>query len=95
MRDANREAREHFERLRLIAVSPEVQKAGRHVTRYTYGLLRQVEGKPPREDEQNPGLMIILNDWLMALRAEVRREIGTPQPDALYREPEEWINPPD
>lgn len=95
LRNANREAREHFERLRLIAVSPEVQKAGRHVTRYTYGLLRQAEGKPPREDEQYPGLMISLHDWLMILRAEVRREIGIPQPDALYSEPDEWVNPPD
>jgi hypothetical protein len=95
MREANREAREHFERLRLIAPSLSIQKAGRHVVRYTYGLLRQAEGKPPRDDEQQPGLLIILNDWLMTLRAEVRREIGIPQPEALYREPEEWVNPPD
>ena len=32
LRNANREAREHFERLRLIAVSPRVQEAGRYVT---------------------------------------------------------------
>jgi hypothetical protein len=87
MRDANRSARERFESLRLITSSFEVQKAGRHVVRYNYGLLRQVEGKALRPDEENPELLITLNDWLNGLRSALRRELGVPSPNTLYMSP--------
>jgi|SRR3984957_18423572 len=70
-----------------------VQAAGRHVLRYAYGLLRQAEGRPPRQDEVERGPMLMLNDSLIALYAEVRREIGTPNPADVYQEPDEWVQP--
>lgn len=50
-------------------------------------------GKPPREDERDRGPLIMLNDSLIALYAGVRREIGTPHPEDIYREPEDWTGP--
>jgi hypothetical protein len=93
MREAHREARVHYERLRLTATSREVQKAGRHVLRYAYGLLRQMEGEPPRDDERERGPLMMFHDWLMILYAEVRRELRLPQADNVYREPDEWVGP--
>jgi hypothetical protein len=52
MRESHREARVHYERLRLITASQSAQEAGRYLVRYAYGLLRQAEGKTPREDER-------------------------------------------
>jgi hypothetical protein len=52
MRDAHLDARVCYERLRLISGSRDVQEAGRYVLRYTFGLLRMAEGRPPRPDEQ-------------------------------------------
>jgi hypothetical protein len=94
MREAHIEARVHYERLRLITASNDVQKAGRYVLRYTYGLVRLVDGKPPRDDEQGPGgIFIIFHNYLMDLYKAVRNEIGVPHPDDVYREPDEWIDP--
>ena len=93
MRDTHREARVLYERLRLTAVSQDVQKAGRHALRYAYGLLRQAEGKALREDEQQRGPLIMLDESLMSLYAAVRREIGMPHPDDVYQEP--WIGSAD
>jgi hypothetical protein len=67
----NREARAHFERLRLTAASLDVQTSGRCVLRYAYGLLRQAEGKPPREDELERGPLRMLHDSLITLYAGV------------------------
>lgn len=89
--EAHREARVHYERLRLTATSPAVQEAGRYVLRYAYGLLRQMEGKSLREDEKAAGPLKLLHDSLMALYAEARRELGVPRPDDIYREPDEWV----
>jgi hypothetical protein len=91
MYEAHMEARAHYERLRLIAVSQDAQKAGREVLRYTYGLLLQAEGKPPREDERERGPRLLLQDSLMKLYVEVRREIGVSRAEDVYREPDEWI----
>jgi hypothetical protein len=91
--EAHREARVYYERLRLTAASQEAQKAGRHVLRYAYGLLRQSEGKPLREDEQERGPLLMLHDSLIILYAAVRREIGMPHADEVYREPDDWIQP--
>jgi hypothetical protein len=93
--EANREVRENFELLRLVATSYDVQKAARYVTRYAFGLVRQAEGKPPRDDETDPSLLLILHDWLMKLRIAVRHEIGIPDPDSMYYPPKEWIKSPD
>jgi hypothetical protein len=93
LNEAHREARAHYERLRLTAASLEVQTSGRRVLRYAYGLLRQAEGKPPREDERDRGPLLMLHDSLIALYAGVRREIGTPHPEDIYREPEDWVGP--
>ena len=93
LNEAHREARASYERLRLTAASLEVQASGRCVLRYAYGLLRQAEGKPPREDELDRGPLMMLHDSLIALYAGVRREIGTPHAEDVYREPEDWIGP--
>jgi hypothetical protein len=44
---------------------------GRHALRYAYGLLRQAEGSPPREDERARGPLLMLHDSLMTLSAQV------------------------
>jgi hypothetical protein len=79
--------------LRLTATSLEVQKAGRYVLRYTFGVIRQAEGRPLRDDELEHGPMMLLQDWLMILYAEVRKEIGVSQAKNVYREPDEWLAP--
>ena len=91
--EAHREARVHYERLRLVAASREIQESGRHVLRYAYGRLRQAEGKPLREDERERGPLIMLQESLMKLYAEVRRELRVPHAGEVYREPDEWVGP--
>lgn len=93
MNQAHRESRALYEQLRLTAGAVSVQAAGRRVLRYAYGVLRQAEGKPPREDELERGPILMLNDSLMVLYAEVRREIGTPHAADVYQEPDEWVQP--
>jgi hypothetical protein len=93
MSEAHRDARAHYERLRLTATSRHIQKAGRYVLRYAYGLLRQAVGEPPRDDERERGPLMMFHDWLMILYAEVRRELRLPQADDVYREPDEWVGP--
>jgi hypothetical protein len=93
VRDAHRKARVHYERLRLMSGSQGVQEAGRHVLRYAYGLLRQAEGRPPRDDERERGPAMMLHDSLMTLYAQVRQELGVPHADEVYREPEGWVGP--
>jgi hypothetical protein len=94
MRETHLEARVCYERLRLIAGSRDVQEAGRYVLRYAFGVLRWAEGKPPRHDELERDPRILLQDWLMKLYIEVRREIGMPHPQDVYREPDEWLKRP-
>lgn len=94
MHEAHREARIHYERLRLTAVSQDVQEAGRYVLRYAYGLLRQMEGKPPRDDEREHGPIKMLHNSLITLYAAARRETGVPHADDVYREPDEWLGNP-
>ena len=89
--EAHREARVHYERLRLVAVSRDTQESGRYVLRYAYGRLRQVKGKPPREDEREQGPVMLAHDSLMRLYAAVRREMGIPNAGEVYREPDEWL----
>jgi hypothetical protein len=91
MYEAHREARVCYERLRLISTSREVQEAGRYVIRYAYGLLREAQTLPRREDELERGPRLLLNDWLMKFYIEIRREIGIPQPENIYREPDSWL----
>jgi hypothetical protein len=91
--EAHLEARICYERLRLTAASSDIQKAGRYVLRYTFGIMRQVEGHPLRNDELERSPRMLLQDWLMVLYAEVRREIGVPQAKDIYREPDEWLGP--
>ena len=88
---AHEEARMYFERLRLTAASSSVQKAARYVVRYTYGLLRQLEGKSLRDDERERGPLMMLQQSLTTLVAEVRREIGVRNADDVFQEPDEWI----
>ena len=93
MREAHIETRVSYERLRLISGSRDVQEAGRHVLRYTFGLLRRAEGRPPRPDELDRSPRMLLQDWLMRLYVEVRKEIRVPHPEDVYREPDEWLEP--
>src|ERR1700680_2016354 len=91
MYEGHREARVCYERLRLISSSREVQEAGRHVIRYAYGLVREAQALPRRDDELERGPRLLLNDWLITFYIEVRREIGIPQPENIYREPDSWL----
>lgn len=93
MHEAHLETRVCYERLRLISGSRDVQEAGRYVLRYTFGLLRRAEGKQPRHDELERGPRMLLQDWLMRLYVEIRKEIGVPHPQEVYREPDEWLEP--
>jgi hypothetical protein len=79
MRDAHDEGRTQYERLRLITTSLRVQEEARYALRYAYGLLRQFEGAPPREDEVEPSALDQIDDRLVRLFAEVRRELGVPR----------------
>jgi hypothetical protein len=88
---AHREARINYERLRLTAASSRVQEAARYVLRYAYGLVRETEGKAPREDEKERGPLMMLMDKLPELVAAVRNEIGVPHPDDVYKEPDKWM----
>ena len=94
MHEAHREARIHYERLRLTAVSQDVQEAGRYVLRYAYGLLRQMESKLPRDDERESGPIRMPHSSLITLYAAVRRETGLPHADDVYSEPDEWLGDP-
>jgi hypothetical protein len=91
MHEVHTEARVCYERLRLIAISRDVQEAGRYVLRYTFGILREAEGLPLRDDELESGPRLLLQDWLMKFYIAVRREIGIPQPENVYREPDTWL----
>lgn len=90
---AHHEAWVHYELLRLISASKEVQEAGRHLMRYAWGLMRQVDGKPPREDEQPDGPFALTLEWLPRFTIAARRELGVPQADDIYMEPPEWRVP--
>jgi hypothetical protein len=93
IREAHLEARAHYERLRLTSSSRDVQEAGRRALRYAFGVMLQAAGKDPREDERERGSLALLNDSLIDLYAAVRRELGLPHPDDVYREPDEWLVP--
>lgn len=79
MRDAHDEARAQYERLRLVTSSLRVQEEARYALRYAYGLLRQLDGHPPREDEVEPSALDQIEDRLVRLFTEVRRELGVPR----------------
>jgi hypothetical protein len=91
--EATLEARIQYERLRLVSTSVEVQKAGRHALRYTYGVVRQAAGKLPRDDEQASTPLILANEWQLRLYAAVREELNLPSASDVYREPEKWLAP--
>jgi hypothetical protein len=93
LRNTQVEARGHYERLRLTASSKEAQRAGRCAIRYAYGLIRQIEGKPPREDEIEQGPAWMMHQAVMDLCVAVRQETGVPKPGDIFREPDEWIAP--
>jgi hypothetical protein len=85
------EARMHYERLRLTAASGGVQKEARYVLRYAYGLVREREGLPPRDDERESGAFMMLQHSLIKLVGEVRSEIGVAHAGEVFREPDEWM----
>jgi hypothetical protein len=85
------EARMHYERLRLTAASEKAQKEARYALRYAYGLLREREGKPPRDDERELGPFMMLQHSLRDLVKEVRSEIGVPHANDVYQEPDKWM----
>jgi hypothetical protein len=89
--EAHREARVHYERLRLTAASRAVQESARLVLRYAYGMLRKIEGKPLRDDELERGPLMMLQNSLITLITNVRHEIGVPRANDVYREPDEWM----
>ena len=87
------EARAQYERLRFVTNSRGVQKAGRHVLRYSWGIMLKAAGHPPRDDERDSDPVILSYNWLLDFYAAVRRDLGLPRPDDVYREPEEWLGP--
>lgn len=86
MRHAHDEARAQYERLRLSTSSLQVQEEARYALRYAYGLLRQLEGLPPREDEVDPSALDQIEDRLVRLFTEVRQELGVPRPHHVLSE---------
>jgi hypothetical protein len=93
IRAAHLEARVHYERLRLVSSSMEVQESGRYALRYAYGLIQQAAGDALRKDELERGPLGLLHESLLELYAAVRRELGITQPDEIFREPDEWLGP--
>jgi hypothetical protein len=91
--EAHAEARAQYERLRFVTTSEDVQKAGRHVIRYSWGIMLMAGGHTPREDEKGSGPVILAYNWLLMFYTAVRRELGLPRPDHVYREPDEWLGP--
>ena len=79
-------ARASYERLRLSTSSLAVQEEARFALRYAYGLLRQFEGLPPRQDELDTAPIDQLDDRLVRLYTAVRRELGTPDPERVLSE---------
>ena len=79
-------ARASYERLRLSTSSLTVQEEARFALRYAYGLLREFEGLPPRVDELDIGPIDQLDDRLVRLYTEVRRELGMPYADQVLSE---------
>ena len=75
----------------MTAASSKVQEAARYVLRYAYGLVREAEGKAPREDEKERRPLMMLMDKLPELVAAVRNEIGVPHPGDVYKEPDKWM----
>lgn len=93
IRKAHLNARVHYERLRLISSSLEVQKAARYALRYAYGSIQEAAGQPLRKDETARDPIGLLQDSLLELYAAARRELGVPEPDQLFREPDSWLAP--
>lgn len=93
IRDAHLQARMHYERLRLTSSSLDVQEAARRALSYTYGIQRQAEGKPLRDDECAVVPHVLLQEALLAMYVTARRELGIPRPGEIYREPDEWLGP--
>ena len=86
MREAHNMARAQYERLRLSTDSLRTQEEARYALRYAFGLRRQLEGKPPRVDEQERAPLDQMEDRLVALYVEVRRELGVPNPRRVLPE---------
>jgi hypothetical protein len=61
--------------------------------RYAYGLIQEADGKPLREDEKERGPLGLFYDALIELVIAVRRELGLPHPEAVFREPDAWLGP--
>jgi hypothetical protein len=80
----------NYERLRLLSTSMDLQEAGRHLIRYTWGLMRQAEGKAIREDEQASSPLALTFEWLERFYVAARRELGVPQAEEVYMEPAGW-----
>jgi hypothetical protein len=89
---AHVEARGYFESLRLISSFP-VQESSRLTLRYTYGLMQEAEGKPPREDEKEQGPLKLYYINLTKLYIAVRRELSIPKPEDVFRDPDDWLGP--
>ncbi|MFI5953740.1 hypothetical protein [Cryptosporangium sp. NPDC051539] len=92
--EVHMQARAAYEQLRLTSNSAKTQEAGRYVLRYAYGLLRLVLGRTLREDELDRHPIELLADWHLRLLVEVRREMGSTQPEAVFGEPREWMTFP-
>ena len=89
--DANKAARAHYENLRLVTSSKLAQEAGRRALRHAFGMQLRARGMPVRDDEADHEPQALVQDWLTKLYAEVRREMGVPHADDVYREPDRWL----
>jgi hypothetical protein len=92
--EADSVMRTAFQRLRLVSGRLETQEAARYAVRYAHGLARLTRDQPLREDETETHPVVLLDDWLARLHVSVRRELGLPEADAVYRERPEWQNWP-
>ena len=90
---AHSEAWVHYERLRLISTSRDVQEAGRRALRYAWGFVREVRGEPRREDETDSPFSLA-HEWLQKFYVAARHELGVPNADNVFIEPLEWRTSP-
>jgi hypothetical protein len=85
-----REARARYETLRLLG-SRETQRAGRMALRHAWAMWRQAEtGDDPRSDEYrgDPPWRRYHRE-LLALLISIRRDLGLPDPDDVFAEPDD------
>jgi len=86
VQEAHDDAQMHYERLRLTADSLAAQEAGRHVLHHSYWHWKAAEGRQI-DPSKHSGSHRVIDEWLVRLYVEVRRELGLAQATNVYEDP--------